>query len=291
MGTIDVLAGSPPFSPLLEIAGLHVRFDGAAGQAAVRGVDLTMGRERLAIVGESGSGKSASVRAVLGLLPSSAVVTADRMAFRGEDLLAVGPNRLRALRGRRIAMVVQDPRQGFNPVRTIAAQLREMLMLHGDAGRGGKPTRDQLAAMLDAVHIRDPERVLTQYPHQLSGGMAQRAMIAMMLAGKPDLLIADEATSALDVVVQQQVLALIDEQVTLRGMGLILISHQLDLVARFADRTLVMYAGRVVETLTHRRDAHPPRHPYTRGLLACRPTAADLGRDLPTLTRDPAWLA
>ena len=276
--------------PLLEIADLTVRFHGAPGPA-VAGLTLALGRERLAIVGESGSGKSATVRAVLGLLPPTAKVTAARMSFLGEDLRGMRAARLRALRGRRIAMVVQDPKQGFNPVRTIGSQLQEMLAWHGDASfRRGKTGLAQAEAMLQEVHIRNPARVLRQYPHELSGGMAQRAMIAMMLAAKPDLLIADEATSALDVVVQRQILGLIDEQVRLRGMGLILISHQLDLVMGFADRVLVMYAGRVLEMLRSGAGEMQPQHPYTRGLLACRPSPADFGRDLPVLTRDPAWL-
>jgi len=279
-----------PDAPLLDIADLHINFATPASPvAAVRGLSLTLGQERLAIVGESGSGKSATMRAALGLLPATASVKAQRLAFRGQNLLGLAPKRWRTLRGRHIAMVVQDPRQGFTPVHSLGAQMIEMLVRHRALTR--RAAWREAEAMLAEVQIRDPSQVLRQYPHELSGGMAQRAMIAMMLAGEPALLIADEATSALDVVVQQQILALIDTQVRRRGMGLILISHQLDLVARFADRILVMYAGRVVEELRGGTAALQPVHPYTIGLLHCRPTPASFGRALPVLTRDPAWLA
>ncbi len=275
-------------APLLDVRDLRIRFDTPQGPTeAVRGFNLTMGRERIAVVGESGSGKSISFRSLLGLLPASATVTAERMALEEQDLLSLSPRALRQLRGGRIGMVVQDPKQGLDPLMTIGKQLAEMLRVHGKTPSAG--ARHRVHELLAEVHIRDPERVATLYPHEVSGGMAQRAMLAMMLSAAPELLIADEATSALDAVVRRHVLDLIDEQVRLRGMGLVLISHDLDLVARYADRVLVMYAGRVVEELPASQ-LYAAHHPYTRGLLACRPTLHDPGGELPVLQREASWL-
>lgn len=276
-----------PFTqPLLEVDNLCVAFHGPAGPVqAVRGVSLSLGRERLAVVGESGSGKSVSFRALLGLLPSSSAVSG-QARFAGAPLLGLEEKQLVALRGRRIGMIVQDPRQGLNPQRDVGAQLQEMLRWHWPLSRA--QARNRALELLADVDIREPQRVMTLYPHQLSGGMGQRVMIAMVLAGEPDLLIADEATSALDSVVRGTILDLIDRQVRQRNMGLVLISHDLDLVAGFADRILVMYAGKVVEELAGGA-IHTARHPYSRGLLACRPSLDSIGQDLPTLQRDPAW--
>lgn len=275
-------------APLLEIRNLRIAFDTPQGRAeAVRGVNLSMERERIAVVGESGSGKSISFRSLLGLLPASAKISADRLALQGDDLLAMGPRALREVRGRRIGMVVQDPKQGLDPLMTIGKQLAEMLKLCGKVPRTGMQRR--VRELLSEVHIRDPERVANSYPHEVSGGMAQRVMLAMMLSAEPDLLIADEATSALDAVVRHHILDLIDEQVRMRGMGLVLISHDLDLVAGYADRILVMYAGRVMEELQGGRMADAA-HPYTRGLLACRPSLEHPGGELPVLSREAAWL-
>jgi peptide/nickel transport system ATP-binding protein len=276
-----------PFTqPLLEVDNLCVAFHGPAGPVqAVRGVSLSLGRERLAVVGESGSGKSVSFRALLGLLPSSSEVSG-QARFAGAPLLGLEEKQLVALRGRRIGMIVQDPRQGLNPQRDVGAQLQEMLRWHWPLSRA--QARNRALELLADVDIREPQRVMTLYPHQLSGGMGQRVMIAMVLAGEPDLLIADEATSALDSVVRGTILDLIDRQVRQRNMGLVLISHDLDLVAGFADRILVMYAGKVVEELAGGA-IHTARHPYSRGLLACRPSLDSIGQDLPTLQRDPAW--
>lgn len=282
----DSPASTPP---LLDIQNLNITFATAQGRGeAVRGVSLRMGRERVAVVGESGSGKSVTFRSLLGLLPDSASVKADRMHLNGQNLLALGPRDMRALRGGGIGMVVQDPKQGLDPMMTIGKQLIEMLRLHGKVPRTGalRRARDLLAE----VHIRNPERVVELYPHEVSGGMAQRVMLAMMLSAEPDLLIADEATSALDAVVRHRILDLIDEQVRLRGMGLVLISHDLDLVAGYADRVIVMYGGRVMEELQAGRMAEAT-HPYTQGLLACRPSLTHPGGVLPTLNREAAWLA
>ena len=274
--------------PLLEVRGLRVSFPGPTGPLeAVRGVGFALGRERLGIVGESGSGKSITCRAVLGLVPRPGIVSADRLAFAGEDLLGISPRRLRQIRGRRISLVMQDPKFSLNPVMKVGRQIDEAYRVH--TGAGTAEARRRTLAMLEAVRIRDPERVYHLYPHEVSGGMGQRIMIAMMLIPEPDLLIADEPTSALDVTVQIQVLSIVEDLVTRRGMGMIFISHDLNLVASFCDRILIMYAGRVVETC-RASELMQARHPYTRGLLAALPRLDDDRRELPVLKRDPAWL-
>ena len=274
--------------PLLEVENLRIAFPARDGgrTEAVRGVSFAMGREKLGIVGESGSGKSMTGRALLRLVPPPGVVSADRLSFQGEDLRAAPERRLRAIRGRRISMVMQDPKFSLNPVMTVGRQIAEAQRIHSGAGKA--EARRRALEMLEAVRIRDPERVYGLYPHEVSGGMGQRIMIAMMLAPGPDLLIADEPTSALDVTVQMQVLAIMDELCSGRGMGLILISHDLNLVASFCDRILVMYAGRVVETCAAAA-LHEARHPYTRGLLDSLPRLDDTRAELPVLVRDPAW--
>jgi peptide/nickel transport system ATP-binding protein len=183
-------------------------------------------------------------------------------------------------------MVMQDPKYSLNPVMTIGEQIIEAYQAHARAS--WSEARDKALAMLEAVKMRDPSRVFALYPHEVSGGMGQRAMIAMMLVTDPDLLIADEPTSALDVTVSMEVLRILDELVTERGMGLIFISHDLKLVSSFCDRVLVMYAGRVVEEL-EAKNLREAKHPYTQGLMRCLPTLADDVRPLPTLNRDPAW--
>jgi peptide/nickel transport system ATP-binding protein len=253
---------------LLEIEDLRLGFDGERPFDALRGIGFTMGRERLGIVGESGSGKSLTARSILRLLPPGAVMSARRLAFDGIDLLAAGDGALHALRGRRIGLVLQDPRFSLNPVMTVGAQIAEACRAHSRMGR--RAAREKTLAMLDAVRIREPRRVLDLYPHEVSGGMGQRVMIAMMLAPDPDLLIADEPTSALDVTVAAEVLGVLDEQVSRRGMGLLLISHDLDLVADFCDRVLVMERGRIVESCAAAA-LDSAAHPYTRRLLAARP--------------------
>jgi peptide/nickel transport system ATP-binding protein len=246
-----------------------------------------MGREKLGIVGESGSGKSMTARAILKLVPPPGEVSAERLAFDGIDLLAADERKMRELRGRRISMVLQDAKFSLNPVMTVGNQVAEAYTVHRRVARA--EARRQALGMLRAVRIRDPERVYDAYPHQLSGGMGQRIMIAMMLIPNPDLLIADEPTSALDVTVQMQVLAILDDLVTQRGMGLIFISHDLNLVASFCDRLLVMYAGRIVESIEAAK-LHEASHPYTRGLLDALPRLDRPAGELPVLRRDPAWL-
>jgi peptide/nickel transport system ATP-binding protein len=274
---------------LLSVEDLHVRFATRQGLVhAVRGVSFAVGREKLGIVGESGSGKSMTGRAVLRLVPSPGEVTARKLDFEGTDLLRASNSEMRRIRGKRISMVMQDPKFSLNPVMTIGRQIAEAYRANSGAPKA--QARDRTLEMLAAVRIRDPERVYRAYPHELSGGMGQRAMIAMMLIRDPDLLIADEPTSALDVTVQMQVLAIIDDLVSRRGMGLIFISHDLNLVASFCDRVLIMYAGRIVETC-RAADLHKAQHPYTRGLLDSLPRIDRPSGDLPVLRRDPAWSA
>jgi peptide/nickel transport system ATP-binding protein len=255
--------------------------------AAVRGASFSMGREKLGIVGESGSGKSVTCRAVLGLIPRPGRVRARRLVFDGIDLMAAGRGRMRRIRGRRISMVMQDPKFSLNPVMTVGRQLSEAVRTHFRVGAA--EARRRSLDMLEAVRIRDPERVYGAYPHEVSGGMGQRIMIAMMLIPDPDLLIADEPTSALDVTIQLQLLAILDDLVTRRGMGLVFISHDLNLVASFCDRVVIMYGGRVVE-VCRARDLPRARHPYTRGLMDCLPRIGERRGELPVLRRDPAWM-
>jgi peptide/nickel transport system ATP-binding protein len=275
--------------PLLQVDNLDVSFAGPRGVTrAVRNVSFSLGRERLGIVGESGSGKSTVGRALLGLVPRPGVVTASRMAFGGIDLRSRTSRQWRELRGRRLSMVMQDPKYSLNPVRKIGAQIMETYRLHHRASAG--EARRRALDMLEAVQIRDPELVFSHYPHQLSGGMGQRVMIAMMLIAEPDLLIADEPTSALDVTVQNQVLRILDDLVAQRGMGLIFISHNLTIVSGFCDRVLVMYAGRIVEECAASQ-LHSARHPYTQALVAAAPEIDHPKKELSTVQRDPAWLA
>ena len=274
-------------SALLEVEDLRVRFPTRTGVVeAVRGVSFSLGKERLGIVGESGSGKSQTGRAIMGLTPPQAEVTARRLNFDGIDLLAASPKQRRALRGARIAMILQDPKYSLDPVMTIGRQIVETAQAHERIGRG--PARRRALDMLEAVQIRDPERVFDLYPHEVSGGMGQRAMIAMMLSADPELMIADEPTSALDVTVQLDVLKILDRLVAERGMGLIFISHDLRLVSSFCDRVVVMYAGKVVEQLKA-SELSRAEHPYTRGLLDCMPKIGVDRHPLPVLDRKPEW--
>ena len=279
---------TPAATPMLVVDDLRVSFPGRDGAwtEAVRGVSFELGRERLGIVGESGSGKSQTGRAILGLTAPEGRVTAQRLQFHGMDLLNCSPRQRRELRGGRIAMVLQDPKFSLNPVMTIGDQIIETLRAHSRVS--GREARQAALAALESVQIDDPARVYRLYPHEVSGGMGQRAMIAMMLIANPELLIADEPTSALDVTVQLQVLAILDGLVRQRGMGLIFISHDLRLVSTFCDRVLVMYAGRVVEEIAAGGLADA-RHPYTLGLLNCLPKLGDARHPLPTLERKPEW--
>lgn len=272
---------------LLDIRNLRVTFDTETGPVhAVRGVSFSLGRERLGIVGESGSGKTITGRSVLRLIRPPGRIEADLMTFDGQDLLGASEREMRALRGKRIGMVMQDPKYSLNPVMNVGEQLTEGLRRRDGLGR--RDATAKALAALEAVQIRDPERVMAAFPHELSGGMGQRVMIAMMLIPEPDLLIADEPTSALDVTVQAEVLSILDRLVRDRGMGLIFISHDLRLVARFCDRVLVMYKGRVVEEV-QAANLMQAQHPYTQGLLNCLPRIGGPRAPLPGLDRSGTW--
>lgn len=274
-------------SDLLNVDDLRVSFPTRTGMIeAVRGVSFTLGRERLGIVGESGSGKSQTGRAIMGLTPPHARLSAKTLNFDGIDLLSASPKTRRDLRGNRIAMILQDPKYSLNPVMTIGRQIVETLRTHEKVSKA--EAKDRAIAMLEAVQIRDAGRVFDLHPHEVSGGMGQRAMIAMMLIAGPELLIADEPTSALDVTVQLDVLRILDRLVAERGMGLIFISHDLRLVSSFCDRVIVMYAGRIVEEIAA-ADLGNAKHPYTQGLLNCMPVLGNDRHPLPVLDRKPEW--
>ncbi|MCB8820769.1 ABC transporter ATP-binding protein [Microvirga rosea] len=273
---------------LVDIQNLRIAFESRSGIfEAVRGVSLHIGTEKLGIVGESGSGKSLTARALMRLLPTNARVTADRMAFDGIDILNADEKAMLRIRGKRAGFILQDPKYSLNPVMTIGRQVTEAWKTHKGGGR--KEAREAVIDLLAQVRIRDPHRVYDLYPHEVSGGMGQRIMIAMMLAPDPQLLIADEPTSALDATVQAEILRLMEDLVSRRGMGLLLISHDLPLVSHFCDRVAVMYAGRIVEELSAGSLAQA-QHPYTRGLLNCLPSLIHPKSRLPVLNRDEAWL-
>ncbi|MDO6406038.1 ABC transporter ATP-binding protein [Pantoea phytobeneficialis] len=283
--SIPVASNAPP---LLDVADLQVSFaQGRQLTPAVRGVSFQLGQEKLAIVGESGSGKSTVGRALLQLHPRSAQISAQRMQFGEVDLLRATPAEMRAIRGKRISMIMQDPKYSLNPVVRIGEQIAEAWRSHHPGQRN--EARQRALAMLDVVRIRDPERVYQLYPHEISGGQGQRVMIAMMLITDPELVIADEPTSALDISVRLQVLGLLDDLVKQRGLGLIFISHDINLVRHFCDRVLVMYAGRVVESLAA-TDLDRAQHPYTQGLLAALPDIDQRRPRLPVLQRQASWL-
>ena len=257
---------------LLEVQGLAVEFHTAAGTVhAVNGIDFHVGRgEVLAILGESGSGKSVSAAAIMNLIDSPpGYVTAGRILYRGEDLLAMSAEARRRINGRKIAMIFQDPLAHLNPVYSVGWQIAETLTAH--RATSVREAKARAIELLARVGIAQPERRAADYPHQFSGGQRQRVMIAIALALRPDLLIADEPTTALDVTVQAQILALLQELQAETGMGLILITHDLGVVAQLADRVAVIYDGRIVETGPVRRLYRAPEHPYTRRLMAAIP--------------------
>ncbi|RYX94223.1 MAG: ABC transporter ATP-binding protein [Comamonadaceae bacterium] len=255
---------------LLEVTDLHVRLQTQRGPAdAVRGVGFSLARgETLGLIGESGCGKSITVLSLLGLLPDSAQVTGS-IRFDGQELVGLRDDALCRIRGNRIGMIFQEPMTALNPVHTIGRQVAEPLRVH--RGLSGADARKEAIALLDRVGIADAARRLDAYPHQFSGGQRQRVTIAMALACGPDLLIADEPTTALDVTIQQQILDLISELVEERGMALMLISHDLGVIAQNVSRMLVMYGGSVVESGPTDTVFANRAHPYTRGLFAARP--------------------
>lgn len=273
---------------LIEVENLRVQFPTRSGVFdAVRGVSFTLGHERLGIVGESGSGKSLTGRAILQLIRHPGVVTANHISLENENLMDLTERQMRKVRGRRISMVMQDPKFSLNPVMRVGQQIVEACLQHEKMGR--KAAKVRAIEMLESVSIRDSERVFRAYPHEMSGGMGQRIMIAMMLITNPQILIADEPTSALDVSVQTQVLGIMDKLVQERGMGLIFISHDLNLVSAFCDRVLIMYGGRVVETCQADK-LYEAKHPYTQGLLNSMPRLDTPVDRLQVLQRKDAWL-
>ena len=274
-------------TPLLSVRDLNVTFNTPKGPfQAVQNVSWSMGTEKIGIVGESGSGKSISVKSILGLVPKPASVQAARLAFNGMDLRTLDSRQWRTVRGRRISMIMQDPHYSLNPIMTVGSQIMESYLTHHKVGKA--VAKSKTLEMLESVRIKDPERVFKAYPHEISGGMGQRVMIAMMLIPQPELLIADEPTSALDVSVQNQILFLINEMVTTRNMGLIFISHDLNLVSTFCDRIIIMYRGRIVEQCKASQ-LHASVHPYTRGLLSCVPSLDQKKQRLDVLRREPGW--
>ena len=285
--TSSILAANN--SPLLDVRNLHVDFiNGGAVTNAVRGVSFELGREKLAIVGESGSGKSTVGRALLRLHPAKARIVADRMQFGDVDLRSVSEAQMRGIRGKRISMIMQDPKYSLNPVVCVGDQIAEAWLTHHPGKKA--EAKAKVLEMLDVVRIRQPERVYDLYPHEISGGQGQRIMIAMMLITDPELVIADEPTSALDVSVRLQVLGLLDDLVQSRGLGLIFISHDINLVRSFCDRVLVMYAGRVVESIAA-RDLDNAQHPYTQGLINALPDIHHRRPVLPVMQRQNSWLS
>ncbi|RVB22577.1 ABC transporter ATP-binding protein, partial [Mesorhizobium sp. M7A.F.Ca.CA.004.05.1.1] len=275
--------------PLLSIRGLRVGFRRAGDQfEAVRGIDLEVAKgEVVGIVGESGSGKSVGMLAALGLTSKNAVVTGS-VRFNGDELVGKSSREMRKIRGARIAMIFQDPLSSLNPVMTVGAQIAEAVRLHQRVTR--KQAMARAVELLNLVAIPQPERRVNQYPHEFSGGMRQRAVIAMAVANDPDLLIADEPTTALDVTVQAQILAVLRSLQERLGLGLVLITHDLGVVAGHADRVAVVYSGRVVEQAGVSELFADPRHPYTRGLIASIPNLEESRERLFSIDGSPPAL-
>lgn len=272
--TPDALPASPPSPPLLSVSDVTIAFGGGRKQTTVvDGVSFALSRgETVGVVGESGSGKSMTALSLLRLLPEGGRVTRGAITLDGDDLLALPEKALRSIRGGRIAMIFQDPMTSLNPVFTVGEQIAEAVRVHRKL-----PSREAWNEAIQAlrrVHIAEPERRARQFPHELSGGMRQRVMIALALACEPDVLLADEPTTALDVTVQAQILALIREIQRETGMAVLLITHDLGVVAETCDRVLVLYGGRVMESAPVQTLFSHPAHPYTQGLLASLPENA-----------------
>ena len=265
---------------LLAIDDLHVAFSTRNGVVeAVRGITLDIGvGETLGVVGESGSGKSVTAFAVTRLLDAAGRITSGRISFRGEDITRASPKQLRNLHGAAVSMIFQNPRSALNPIRTVGLQIADAISAHGQLS--ASEGRARALDLLRAVLIRDPEKRLDAYPHELSGGMCQRVMIAMAIAGEPSLLIADEPTTGLDVTTQKTVMDLVAKIIAERGMSMILITHDLGLAARYCQRVVVMEQGRIVEEAEPGRLFRQPQHPYTRRLVAASPTATSTIADL-----------
>lgn len=273
----------PTFNPpLLQVDRLRITLPAQPPVALVKSLSFCLGQERVALVGESGSGKSLTARALMGLLPAPLTMDAASLRFRGEDLTRLRQRDWNRLRGNGIAIVLQDPKYALNPGQTIGTQVMEPLVLHQRLGR--RERQEKMLEMLAAVGLPDPRKLGDRYPHQLSGGMGQRVMLAIALINDPRLLIADEPTSALDSAMRDQVLSLIEKLVAERNMGLLLISHDLQQVAQHCERVMVMYRGELLDQLPAGELANAT-HPYTRTLWSCRPSKATRGQPLPVLDR------
>jgi len=271
-----------PDDPLLSVSRLSVRVaDHKRSYGILQDVSFDLGSECVALVGESGSGKSLTARAVLGLLEPPLAAKAAHLRLGEVDLQRCSPTEWNRLRGSRLSLMLQDPRHSLNPVLRIGRQLDLALRVHQRSPAAER--RERIAMMLEAVGLTQVQRVLTAYPHQISGGMGQRVVLAMMLLNDPQVLIADEPTSALDAALREQVMELIRWHVQTRRMGLLLISHDLQLMARHADRALVMYRGRIVDQCPAADLARSP-HPYTHALWACRPSGRTYGTVLPVVS-------
>jgi len=278
---------TPAPEPLLSVSHLKTVFALAGGReaAAVDDVSFTIGRgETLGLVGESGSGKSVTALSIIRLVMPPGRIAGGRVELDGRNLLELDESSMRAIRGRRIGFVFQEPMVALDPVYTIGYQIAETLSVHGLA-RGAAAKR-RVVELLDAVRIPDPQRRAKDYPHQLSGGLRQRAMIALALAAEPALVIADEPTTALDVTVQAEILDLLREMRRQFNVSLLLITHDLGVVAEMADRVAVMYAGRIVEQATVAQLFAAPAHPYTRGLLSCIPGGGQVTKNDNVVFRD-----
>lgn len=276
-------------APLVYLRDLKVRFAGSPPVHALQGVTLTLAPgEVLGILGESGSGKSVTLKALLRLLPPKKTTISGAIEIDGRDVLTLAPAELARLRGGVAAMIFQDPGLALDPVYTIGDQLAETVMRH--AGMGAKAAREAALGLLERVRIPSPERRLSAYPHELSGGMRQRAMIALALAGQPKLLLADEPTTALDATVQMQILLLLRQLQRDLGMGVIFVTHDIGVAVEICDRIAIMYAGQIVETGPVRALMRDPRHPYTRALLAANLHGAKKGERLDAIAGAPPAL-
>ncbi len=276
-------AANPDVTPLLQVQDLRIRFQSRYGvEQAVAGVSFELNAgETLAVVGESGSGKSVTALALTRLLPQPPVCQiSGRILYRGRDLLQAGNHELRDIRGRHIAYIFQEPSASLNPVFTVGEQIAEAVALHFPATRN---LTERVIESLRLVGIRQPEQCYRDYPHQLSGGMNQRVMIAMALACQPDILVADEPTTALDVTIQADIMALLDRLQRELKMSIILITHNFGIVKGFADRVAVMFRGRIVETGTSQAVLDSPQHPYTQALIACIPRLGHRRQRLATI--------
>ena len=275
---------------LLEVKDLHTSFFTDAGEVrAVNGVSFNLGKGKvLGIVGESGSGKSVTAYSIMQILANAGRIVSGSIKFNGEELVGAGEKKMKEIRGNRISIIFQDPMTSLNPTYTIGKQLMEAILLH--TGRNKQQARERAIEMLKLVNVNEPEKRMKQYPFEFSGGMRQRVMIAMALACEPDILIADEPTTALDVTIQAQILELMKQLQEELGMAIIMITHDLGVVAQMCDEVIVMYAGSICEQGTADEIFYSPRHEYTKGLLRSIPTTGNDGERLQPISGTPSDL-